>query len=495
MTETLTALIEEAKTTGTLKGLPTQLFIDGEWRAAKSGHRLGVEDPGRAEIFAEVESAGAEDVSDAVSSASRAFRTWREVPAARRTAILLAAADAVRRNADRLAVVEVLESGKPLSDAKGQIASCARALEYYAGAADKLEGQTIPLDKDHFAFTVNEPVGVSAHVVPWNYPASTAMRGIAPALAAGCVCVLKPAEETPLTALMFGEILRQAGLPAGVLNVVPGGRETGAALVADPRVRHVTFTGSVETGKRVMEAASRNVASVTMELGGKSPLVVLSDCDLDRAADDAIGAIFSHAGQVCSAGSRLIVERAVHEALIERLLDRVKTLEPRHGLEDPAFGPVVSERQLARIEGFVDAARGRGRTILCGGRRTTDTATGKGWFFEPTIVDDLPAEDPIVAEEVFGPVLAVQVVEDFEAAIAAANASRYGLVAGIQTKDFSKAMRFAREVEAGQVYINEFYAGGIEVPFGGVKDSGFGREKGLEALKSYLQVKSVAARI
>jgi aldehyde dehydrogenase (NAD+) len=380
-------------------------------------------------------------------------------------------------------------------EARGDVAGTARTFEYYAGACDKHQGDTIPLDDEHLAWTVDEPAGVTAHIVPWNYPFATAVRGVAPALAAGCTAVVKPAEQTPLTALMLADLLARAGLPRGVCNVVTGtGPEAGATLAAHPGVDHVTFTGSVATGIGVMRAAAANVTRVVLELGCKSPVVVTADCDRAAALDGVCGAIFENAGQICSAGSRLLVERSIHDEFVAALVARTRTMTLGHGLRDPDMGPVISAAQLARITGYVERARDRGRTVLTGGRRAADAA-GAGWFFPPTVVDDVPADDELVSEEIFGPVLTVQVFDDFDEAVALANGTPYALVAGIYTRDFSRAHRFAREVDAGQVYINEYFAGGIEVPFGGNRFSGFGREKGLEALRSYCKLKSVAARL
>lgn len=497
MATDLATCLAEARRTGTLAGLPDRHFIGGRFVGAVSRDRMESFDPGTGRAFAGFTAGDADDVGAAVAAARTALTgVWRDLKPAERGHILMRAAAMIREEAGRLAVAETLDSGKPLREARGDVAGAARAFEYYAGACDKLEGRSIPLGRDHLAWTVMEPAGVAAQIIPWNFPISTAARGIAPALAAGCTVVVKPAEQTPFTALMLADILHRAGLPAGVINVVTGtGEAAGAPLVAHPGVDHVTFTGSVATGARVMAAAAANITRVVLELGGKSPHVVLADCDLDRAVPDVAGAIFEHAGQVCSAGSRLIVERSIHDQFLEQLACHVRTLAPGHGLTDPPLGPVNSRQQLDRIAGFVAAARARGLAVLTGGDTTVDPATGIGWFFEPTIVDWVPAEDPIAQEEIFGPVLAVQVVEDFEEAVTVANATDYALVAGIHTRDFAKAHRFARDVDAGQVYINEYFAGGIEVPFGGNRKSGFGREKGLEGLLSYCRVKSVAARI
>lgn len=319
---------------------------------------------------------------------------------------------------------------------------------------------------------------------------------LAPALAAGATAVVKPAEQTPLTALLLNDYLAEAGLPAGVYNVVCGpGHETGAALVAHPDIAHVTFTGSVPTGQSVMRSAASHIASVTLELGGKSPVVVLADADLDAACEGVLKAIFTNSGQVCSAGSRLIVERTVTEPLIRQITERIAGFRFGRGIDNPDLGPLVSAEQLSKISSMVEAARRSGVAVLSGAEPKQVKGLEGGWFYAPTL---LRAEDPfhrIVQDEIFGPVLVIQVAEDFDHAVALANGTPFGLVAGIYSRDISRAFRFAKAVDAGQVFINQFFAGGVETPFGGTKMSGFGREKGLEAVRSYYRVKTITARI
>ncbi|WP_187968499.1 aldehyde dehydrogenase family protein [Aquibium microcysteis] len=497
MTEELETLVARYRAGGGVEGLPARHFIGGEWSPSASGRTMESLDPGTGQPFHRFASGDAGDVDRAVRSADAALKgAWSRVSPAARGAVLARAAILIREAGPRLAFAETLDSGKPLQEAEGDVQGAARCFEYYSGLPDKLEGRTLPLGPDHLGYTSWEPIGVTAHIIPWNYPLSTFARGIAPALAAGCTVVARPAEQTPLTALMLAEILMQAGLPAGVLNVVTGtGVETGAPLVAHPLVRQVTFTGSTATGIEVMRAAARNVTSVLPELGGKSPVVVLHDTDLDAAVDGVIGAIFENAGQICSAGSRLVVERAVHADMLERLVARARAIRIGHGLRRPDMGPITSAEQRARIAAFVDGARARGLEIATGGHAVTDPATGLGWFYEPTIIDRVPVDDPIAQEEIFGPVLAVQVVEDAEEALAVANSTRFALVAGVYTRDFSAAHDLARRIDAGQVYINEYFAGGIALPFGGNRMSGFGREKGVDAVRTYMKLKSVAARV
>ncbi len=493
----MSAPLLEAQTTGTLAGLPAGHFIDGRFVASASGATMETLDPGTGCAFARFAAGDADDVDAAVAAARRALvGPWARIAPAERGRLLRRVGELITANAERLAVVESLDSGKRISEARGDVAGAARTFEFYAGACDKQQGDSFPLGPDHLAYTVNEPVGVTAHIIPWNYPISTAARGIAPALAAGCTVVAKPAEQTPLTTLMLAALGREAGLPDGVFNVVTGtGKAAGHALVRHPGIHHVTFTGSVASGIDVMQGAATNVTRVVLELGGKSPVVVLADADLDNAIENVLGAIFENAGQICSAGSRLVIARAIHAPFVERLAARARAMTLGHGLRDADIGPVNSPQQQARIAAHVDAARARGIQVRCGGEVATDPRTGQGWFYAPTILDAVPADDAAVQQEIFGPVLCVQVFDEFDEAIALANGTEFGLVAGVFTRDFAAAHRLAQRIDAGQVFINEYFAGGVAVPFGGNRKSGFGREKGLEALRSYCKLKSVVARL
>lgn len=489
--------IDEAQRTGTLPDLPDQMYIDGQWRDAIMGQKMETIDPGTGRPFAQFAAGDAADVDAAVDAADRAFRgVWRTAAPAQRAAVLRRAAALVRDNAARLAVAETLDSGKPLNESNGDIGMVAGFLDYYAGAADKLQGETIPLGPDFVSYNTLEPAGVTAHILPWNFPLFSLMRGVAPALATGCTAVVKPAETTPMTALLLMEILEQAGLPKGVCNVVTGtGAAAGEPLCAHKKVRHITFTGSVATGSHVMQTAARNITSVTLELGGKSPAIVLADCDLDHAVDDMLEAIYSNAGQVCSAGSRLVIERRVHDAFLEKFVVRANALTVGHGLKDPIVGAINSHQQLEKIARVVDDARARGIVVAAGGQRTVDPDSGAGWFYQPTVLDQVQPGDRVAQEEIFGPVLCVQVVDDVDEALSVANGTAYGLVACVYTRDIQKALRLARDIDVGQVTINQYYAGGIYTPFGGNKHSGFGREKGLEALRNYCRIKNVTVRI
>jgi aldehyde dehydrogenase (NAD+) len=492
-----TAASRYAGAGGAIGELPEYMVIDGQHCTAADGGTLATEDPASGRVVARVPAAGAEDVDRAVHSAKRALKgPWRSVTPTSRARILQRLAGYIRRDAERLARVETLDCGKPLRESRGDIETAAAYFEYYAGIADKLQGDTIPLGPDYVSFTLHEPVGVTAHIIPWNFPLVTTARGLAAALACGNTAVVKPAEQTPLTAILLAELALEAELPPGVLNVITGyGEPAGAALAMHPDVRHITFTGSVQTGKAVMKMAADHVASVTLELGGKSPVVVLADANLEAAVEGTLKAIYMNAGQVCSAGSRLVVERPLHAAMMERLVPASSRLKLGHGLEDAPLGPLVSAEQRDRVAAFVDGARARGVSVATGGEVASVPGLEGGHFYTPTILDGVAPDETVAQEEIFGPVLCVQVVDSAEEAITVANATPYGLVAGIYTTDVTRALRFARDVESGQVFINQYFAGGVATPFGGVKNSGFGREKGLAALASYYQVKCVTARI
>ena len=479
---------------GTLPGLPTGHLIDGRELPSLGGETQELFDPGRAQPYHRVAAGQAADAERAVAAARTAFRTWRKSAPAERGAILARAAALVRERRDAIAVALALEVGKTLAEALGEVGGVAKTFDYYAGAADKIQGETIPLGPEQLAFTLLEPVGVVAQIVPWNYPLSTLARGLAPALAAGCCVVVKPAETTPTSTLMVAKLLLEAGLPPGVCNVLLGtGPAAGQPLVAHPDIAHVNFVGSPATGTAVMQTAATHFASITLELGGKSPIVALADCDVAAAASGTVGAIFENAGQICSAGSRLVVERRIHRPLVEAIVERAGKLRVGHGLRDNDMGAINSERQLKRVLGYLDGARARGRAIVIGGTRVYDD--NAGWFVAPTVIDALPADDACVQEEIFGPVLSVQVAEDAAHALALANGTRYGLMAGIYTADIGRALKLARELESGQVTINDYWGGGTGVPFGGVGHSGFGREKGLVGLAAFCRVKAVVAKV
>lgn len=479
-----------------LRPLPSALWIDGREVPGGAGSVMEVRDPATGALLTTVPRGTATDVDAAVMAARRAFASFRLTAAADRGRLLMRIAALLREEARDFAEVETLQTGKPLNESLGDVTGAATLIEYYAGAADKVQGDTIPGPAGTVIFTLVEPVGVTGHIVPWNFPLGTAIRGFAPAVATGNTIVLKPAEQTPLTVLMFARLLARAGLPAGVFNVVTGlGAEVGAAMSAHPGIAHMTFTGSVGAGQAVMKGAADHIGSVTLELGGKSPIIVLDDADTDRAVAGVVKGIFRNAGQVCSAGSRLVVMRSRFDEVVGRVIDANRAMTFGHGLDDPSFGPLISSVQAGRVAGFVERAAREGSEILSGGHAVEVQGLPLGRFYAPTLVTAVSPAAEIVREEVFGPVLTVQAVADPEEAFTTAAASRYGLCAGVFTRDIGRALTIARDLEVGQVWINDYFVGGPETPFGGVKDSGFGRERGLVALQNYCRVKSVAIRL
>jgi aldehyde dehydrogenase (NAD+) len=474
------------------------LIIDGQRVTAADGGTFEVCDPSSGGPLATVSKATKADVDCAVTAAQRALesKAWGGATPAERGRILFRIAQALRDRAEELATLESRDNGKPLRQSRTDLQVAARYFEFFAGIADKIMGNTIPLGPGFLDYTVREPIGVSAQIIPWNYPIQIGARGVAPALAAGCAVVLKPAEDAPMTALRLGEIALECGLPRGVLNVLPGlGPEAGAALASHPGINQLTFTGSVEVGIAVAKMAADNVVPVVMELGGKSPNIVFADADMDAAVQGVANAIFQNAGQTCSAGSRLLVQRQAHDELVARLAERAKSMRIGPGVSDPDMGPIISRKQLETIEGYVKIGAKEGADVAVGGARPSDPSLGGGFFFQPTVLDKVSADMRVAQEEIFGPVLAVIAFEDVEEAIAIANRTQYGLVAGVWTRDINKAMTIASRVKAGQVYINTYGAGGgVELPFGGYKKSGYGREKGLDSLASYLQIKNVCVR-
>ena len=475
-----------------------KLIMDGQRVDASDGAAFDVHDPSTGNLLAKVAKGTKADVKRAVQSARAALesKTWGGIAPAERGRMLFRIAQAIRDRAEELADLESRDNGKPLRQARADVQVAARYFEFFAGAADKIMGNTIPLGPGFLDYTVREPIGVSAQIIPWNYPIQIGARGVAPALAAGCTVVLKPAEDAPMTALKLGEIALACGVPPGVLNVVPGlGPEAGAALASDPDINQLTFTGSVEVGILVAKMAADNIVPVVMELGGKSPNVVFADADLDITAQGVANAIFQNCGQTCSAGSRLLVERKAHDALVERLIARTGSMRIGPGVSDPDLGPIISKRQLETVERYVRVGVSEGAAIVAGGERPTDASLGNGYYFQPTLLDRVSPDMRVAREEIFGPVLAITTFDDIEEAAELANRSDYGLVAGIWTRDINKAMALSSRIKTGQVYVNTYGAGGgVELPFGGYKKSGYGREKGLESLLSYTQVKNVCVK-
>ena len=437
---------------------------------------------------------GPEDIDDAVAAAREAFEgPWRRVKPEERGQLLYRVARELEARINEFAELETLDTGKPLAHAHGEISGCVRYLDYYAGAADKIHGETIPLGSDYLNYTVREPLGVTAHIVPWNMPLSMVCRSLAPALAAGNTAVIKPAEQTPLTALKFAEIFLDLHFPPGVYNVVPGfGEGAGRALAEHPGIGSITFTGSVETGRNILHSAAQHVKPVVLELGGKSPQIIFADTDLDLAASEVAKGIYSNTGQYCDAGSRLLVDEGVREPLLEKLIQHSRQIKLGEGMNNPDMGPLVSAEHLERVLGYIDIGRQEGANMLIGGKAEEFE---RGYFVSPTVFDEVESKMRIAQEEIFGPVLSVLPFSGDEEAARIANDSSYGLAAGIFTQNIDRAMRFASEVQAGYVMINEYFTGGMGSPFGGYKESGIGREKGLVALDNYTQIKNVVLRI
>jgi aldehyde dehydrogenase (NAD+) len=453
-------------------------------------------DPATGEIYAEVSKATAVEVDLAVQSAERAFRLWKLTKPAERGRILYKVAEAIRGNVHELAVLETQDIGQPMSMSVTDVEAAARYFEFFGGAVDKMHGETLPLGPHYHSYTERVPFGVVGHILPWNTPLQQAARGVAPSIAAGNTVVVKPASETPLATLALARIAAEAGLPAGVFNVVPGsGREAGMAIVDHPLVRKVAFTGSVETGAAIMKRASDRVIPLTMELGGKSPNIVFEDANLDAMTKSAWTAFTMKCGQICIAGSRLLVHDSIYDEVVERLVARAEKATIGPGSENPEIGPMTTQGQLQTVLEYIEIGKGEGARLVTGGGRPADPRLQNGNFIQPTIFADVKNHMRIAQEEIFGPVLSVIRFADEEEAVEIANDTQFGLAAGIWTSDLARAHRVASRIDAGQVYVNEYFAGGVETPFGGFKYSGFGREKGLEALKTYTHTKTVTIRI
>ena len=469
------------------------LFINNEWRPAASGKRFPVENPATEEVIAEVAQGDAADVDQAVAAARACFEgdAWHKLSARGRGRLLMKAADLLEARLDEFARLETAHNGKTLFESKIEIAMAANTLRYYGGWADKITGDTLPVDGGFFTYTLREPVGVVGAIVPWNFPLNIASWKFAPALAAGCTIVLKPASETPLTALAFGDIMLEAGFPPGAFNVVSGGGSTaGAALVRHPGVDKISFTGSTEVGRGIMKLAAETNKRVTLELGGKSPNIIFADADLKAAVRGAQTGIFYGKGEVCAAGSRLLVERSVHDQVVEQLAENAKKLTVGDPLDkNTRMGAVVSRKQQETVLGYVKKGVEEGAMLVAGGKAAKPN--GKGYFVEATVFDRVTPEMTIAREEIFGPVLAVLSFDDFEQAVTLGNQSMYGLAAGIWTRDIQKAHRTAKALRAGTVWINSYNFYDPGAPFGGFKSSGFGRDLGSDALAGYLETKTV----
>lgn len=461
-----------------------------------SGQTLPVIDPADGQAYDTIERSNADDIDAAVRAARDCFeRTWSRTTAAERGRLLMKLSQKVAEHADELAAIEQRDCGKPVAQARADAAALVRYFEFYAGAGDKLHGDTIPYLDGYSVLTWREPHGVTGHVVPWNYPMQIFGRCVGGALAAGNVCVVKPSEDACLSLLRVAELAVEAGFPAGCINIVTGyGHEVGDALARHPGIDHISFTGSPRVGTLIQQAAAERHCPVTLELGGKGPQIVFDDADIDAALPFIVNAIVQNSGQTCSAGSRLLVQRALYEPLLERLGQRFTALRAGPPAMNLDLGPLIRQSQQDRVCGFLDLARADGIATVAQGR-VVDDAAATGFYAAPTLLRDVPVDHRLAQEEVFGPVLSSMAFDDEDHAVQIANATPFGLVAGVWTRDGARQFRMARRVKAGQVFVNNYGAGGgVELPFGGVKSSGHGREKGFEALYGFTTLKTVAIR-
>jgi aldehyde dehydrogenase (NAD+) len=473
-----------------IKKLQTKLFINNEFVDAVSGKTFPTLNPATEEVITQVAEADAADIDKAVAAARKAFASWRLTEGSVRRDLLLKLTDLMTEHADELAALETLDNGKPFAEAQGDIGFSVKVLRYYAGWADKIYGKVCPGEGNHFTFTKHQPIGVCGQIVPWNYPIMMASWKIGPALATGNCVVLKPAEQTPLSSLRLAELIRDAGFPAGVVNIVPGfGATAGAALARHPHVDKIAFTGSTAVGRQIqIMAAESNLKRVSLELGGKSPMIVLDDADLDNAVNSALVGVFLNQGQVCTASSRIFVQEGVYDKFVEAIRKVSDGRKQGEGFEaDVLQGPLISERQLHTVTKYIESAKTQGARLVLGGTRLDR----KGYFVPPTIFADVTDDMTIAKEEIFGPVMSVLKFKTIDEAIERANATAYGLAAAVHTTDMGNAFKFLNEIEAGTVWVNTWDTCDASAPFGGFKQSGHGRELGEYALEHYSEVKTV----
>ncbi|MFZ0218422.1 MAG: aldehyde dehydrogenase family protein [Candidatus Dormiibacterota bacterium] len=496
------AIMEVDQRVRTFVGERHGLLIGGQWVDAASGETFPTLDPATEQVLAQVARGRQEDVDRAVAAARRAFADgspWRRLSPSERGRLIHRIGDAILEHADEFAFLETLDNGKPFSVARAaDVVLAADLFHYMAGWATKIEGSTmdisaLPAPGEYLSFTLREPVGVVAQIIPWNFPLLMAAWKLGPALATGCTVVLKPAEQTPLSALRLGQVLQEVGLPDGVVNVVTGyGEEAGAPLAGHPDVDKVAFTGSTEVGRLIIQGAAGNLKKVSLELGGKSPNVVYGDADLATAIPGAANAIFFNHGQCCNAGSRLFVERSVFDQVVSGVSEAAERITVGSGLDQTTqMGPLISDEQFGKVLGYLDAGRRDGARAVVGGGRTGD----RGYFVQPTVLTDTSPDMSVVKEEIFGPVVCAIPFSDPEEIVPAANDTSYGLAAGVFTRDVSKAYRTAKRLRAGTVWVNTYHVFDASMPFGGYKESGWGREMGHAVLENYLETKSVVTRL
>ena len=476
-----------------------KFFVNGKWTTGTSSETFKLRNPATGETIGTVPRATKEDVHEAIDVARKAFdaSAWRDMEQTKRGKLLLQLAALMREGFDELSKLETVNQGKPIRESKADVAWTIRAFEYWAGAADKIQGETIPVTSNRLTYTLQEPLGVTAHIIPWNYPLALAARSLAPALAAGNTVVAKPAELTPLTVLKIAEYCHRAGVPDGVLNVITGsGAVAGRALVSNPQVDGITFTGSTETGKQVMEAAAKNVTPVLLELGGKNPNIVFPDAELDKAVQMAKYAIFTNAGQMCWAGSRLFLHKDIHERFLAELKRQTEGIKIGPGLDEKTeFGPMVSKEQQENVLNYIKSGIEDGAHLVTGGSVPEGAATRNGYFIKPTIFTNVTADMKIAREEIFGPVLVVFEFNSEDEVIDMANNTQFGLYGGVWTNNLKTAQRLVRRLEVGVVAVNDYLVAYPQTPFGGYKDSGIGYESGLQAISHYTRIKSVTVNI
>ncbi|MDV2884968.1 aldehyde dehydrogenase family protein [Alkalihalophilus pseudofirmus] len=475
-----------------------KMYIDGNWLNASNKEMIEVVNPESQEVITAIPRGQKQDVAHAVTAAKKVFdsESWQSLKPSQRGRALNEIAANLRENKSELANIETSDTGKPLSQSENDVENSARYFEYYAGMADKMFGETIPVEPGILDYTIREPIGVSAQIIPWNYPLQIASRSIAAAIATGNTVVVKPAEDASLSILALGKLIADNETLKSALQIVTGyGHEAGDALINHPDIDHITFTGSYDTGVKVMMAAAKQIVPVTLELGGKSPHIVFEDSDLDEAAKVIVRSFIQNAGQTCSAGSRLIVHHTVKEQLLTKLVKLIESISIGPGADNNDLGPIITKKQFDRIQAMVEQAKLEGANVITGGR-PAEIIHSKGFYYLPTILDRISPKSEIAQEEVFGPVLTVFDFETESEAIDLANGTAYGLVTGVWTKDISRAHRVSNKVKSGQVFINNYgAAGGVEMPFGGYKKSGIGREKGVEALQNYTQLKNIAVKV